>query len=235
MIRVARLSAATLAIALLAILACEQRRDIIGAEEKRYSQYNEELIVRDFFQDRRDGVFLDVGCAFPIKGSTTAYLEKHLGWSGIGVDALDIYETAWEHARPNSRFRTYLVGDHSGTVETFYRAGAPGLSSTIQDREFDGRKLNQTEVRVPTITLDDLLEQEGIDQIDFLSMDIEEAEPAALRGFDIERYAPELVCIEASPSIRAEIQAYFAEHGYVRIDEYLAHDSVNWYYTPAGS
>jgi len=63
-------------------------------------------------------------------------------------------------------------------------------------------------------------------------MDIEGSEPAALRGFDIERFKPELVCIEASKSIRTEIQAYFAAHGYERIDKYLAYDMVNWYYAP---
>ena len=68
--------------------ACERaRRDILGTEKKRYSQHNEELIIRDFFQDRREGFFLDVGCAWPIRNSTTYYLEKHLGWSGIGIDA----------------------------------------------------------------------------------------------------------------------------------------------------
>ena len=44
----------------------------ILAEEKRYSLFDEELIIRDFFQDRRDGVFLDVGCAWPIGASNTS-------------------------------------------------------------------------------------------------------------------------------------------------------------------
>ena len=63
-------------------------------------------------------------------------------------------------------------------------------------------------------------------------MDIEEPEPAALAGFDIERFRSELVCIEASPSIQAAILGYFRQHGYVRIDRYLEFDYVNWYFTP---
>ena len=84
---------------------------------------------------------------------------------------------------------------------------------------------------VPAITLDDLLEQNGVEKIDFLSMDIEGHEPAALAGFDIERFAPELVCIEASGDKEA-ILAYFAEHGYERIDRYLEFDVMNWYFKP---
>ncbi len=48
-------------------------------QKSLYSHGKEELIIRDFFQDRRGGVFLDVGFAFPKKNSTTYYLEKHLG------------------------------------------------------------------------------------------------------------------------------------------------------------
>jgi hypothetical protein len=89
------------------------------------------------------------------------------------------------------------------------------------------------EVRVPTITLDDLLDRNGVTKIDFVSMDIEQGEPAALAGFDIERFAPDLVCIEALPEVQAPILEYFAGHGYRRIERYLEYDGRNWYYTPA--
>lgn len=210
-----------------------ERKDIIGTETKLYSQNNEELIIRDFFQDRRDGFFLDVGCAFPIRLSTTYYLEKHLGWSGIAVDALPDYKPEWDRLRPDSKFLSLLVSDHSNTIESFYKAeGATGLSSTKKDRVFMGKRLKQQEIKVQTVTLNDLLDANGVTRIDFLSMDIEEAEPAALRGFDIQRFRPELVCIEASPSIREELLTYFASNGYERIERYLPHDAVNWYFAP---
>ena len=54
--------------------------DIVSTKENLYSQHGEELIIRDFFQDRRDGVFLDVGAAWPVHYSNTYYLESELGW-----------------------------------------------------------------------------------------------------------------------------------------------------------
>ena len=203
-----------------------------GPEKKLYSQGNEELIVRDFFQDRVGGVFLDVGAADPVLTSTTYYLEKHLGWSGVAIDALPEYAVSFEKKRPKTRFVSYIVTDHSGTKEKFYRTvGAPGLSSTVADREFKGRKLWSQMIEVPTTTLDTLLAELGVGRIDFLSMDIEGGEPKALSGFDIERFRPQLVCIE-----KGEVEflkEYFADHGYERIDKYLRYDFVNWYYTPA--
>ena len=94
-------------------------------------------------------------------------------------------------------------------------------------------KLENSEMRkveVTTITLNDLLDRSGIERIDFMSMDIELGEPAALAGFDIERFRPELVCIESSLAIQNQIETYFREHGYERIEEYIEYDPINWYF-----
>lgn len=211
---------------------CSDRDDILESGEKLYSQNDEELIIRHFFGDRRDGFFLDVGSFHWRNNSTTLYLEKHLGWSGIAIDANQKLAGGYETNRPRTKFFSYLVTDHSDTIDKFYLAGA--VSST--DREyldqFDNIQDRIREIEVPSITLNDLLDREGVEKIDFLSMDIEQSEPQALAGFDIERYRPELVCIEASGPVRDAITAYFTEHGYERIDEYLRHDYVNWYYRP---
>ena len=230
------------ALVALAALACapadEWPEDPRELGPKRYSQFDEELVIRHFFRDRRDGVFLDVGSYHWKKDSTTLYLEKHLGWTGIAVDALERFREGYEQNRPGTRFRNYAVGDRSGGTLTLYMADS---LTSVRDDHLDSFRENREEIErvkprpieVPTITLDDLLAAEGVSAIDFLSMDIEEAEPAALAGFDIERFAPELVCIEANHRIQDELLAYFSAHGYERIDAYLAVDEINWYFRPA--
>jgi hypothetical protein len=79
------------------------------------------------------------------------------------------------------------------------------------------------------MTLNELLDEHGITKVDFLSLDIEQGEPAALAGFDIERFQPELVCVEASPPVRSQLSEYFERHGYERIDAYVDYD-LNWYF-----
>jgi FkbM family methyltransferase len=202
-----------------------------------YSQHNEDLILRDFFQGCRTGVFLDVGCASPIDDSNTYYLEKHLGWSGIAVDALPEFAAAWQRKRPSSKFFNYLVSDHSDNLEAFYRSELRGTSSAQKERMKGpgGKDVRFEELRVPTITLTKLLEQNGVSRLDFLSMDIEGFEPIALAGFDIERFRPALVCVEVKPHVRQQILDYFAAHGYQRIDRYLEYDQVNYYFAPKPS
>ena len=92
----------------------------ILAEKNLYSFWNVELNIRDFFQDRQGGFFVDVGCAWPIKASNTYYLEKHLGWTGIGIDALNDYAAAWKEKRPNSKFFNFLVTKNSEGSGKFY-------------------------------------------------------------------------------------------------------------------
>lgn len=202
--------------------------DIVGTGKKRFSQKDEELIIRDFFKDRRDGFYVDAGCAFPRSYSTTFYLESRLGWSGIGIDAVPSYAEGWKKLRPRGKFVNYLVTDRSGEEDTFYEADYAPISS-IHER-IAGPK--HKTVKVPTITLNDLLEQNGVEKVDFVSMDIEGAQLAALRAFDIEKYRPELLCVEVWLPDQKEIVAYFEKHGYERIVDYAKYDWVNWYFAP---
>jgi hypothetical protein len=85
---------------------------------------------------------------------------------------------------------------------------------------------------VPTTTLNAVLDQAGIAKLDFMSMDIELAEPKALAGFDIDRFQPALVCIESHPHVRQQILDYFAAHNYVLVGQYLRIDPHNLYFRP---
>ena len=66
-------------------------------------------------------------------------------------------------------------------------------------------------------------------------MDIEGAEMPALAGFDIDRFRPELVCIEIYHAGADKIVKYFADHGYEQIQRYVKYDGANYYFTPKGS
>ncbi len=199
---------------------------------QRFSMGVEEWFIRDFFGDVRDGIFVDVGAWNPTKGSNTYRLERDFGWSGLAVDAIHEFEQGYQSLRPNSRFVAAFVGDQNTGTATLHVPET--LTEVASGAESFVKIFEDTSIprQVPRRTLDSLLEQAGLTRIDFLSMDIELGEPAALRGFDIERYRPALVCIEAHGETRQAILDYFAEHGYVLIGKYLPHDRVNLYFTP---
>ena len=202
-------------------------------EKNHYSIFSEELMIRDFFQDRRNGFFVDVGCAWPDKANNTYYLERHLGWTGIGIDALDDYAELWKEVRPKSKFFNFLVTDRSDALGTFYKSKGLGLSSTNRlhaGGSIFGLKDETKEIQVPMITLADLLDREGIVQVDLLAMDIEGHELTALKGFDFGRFQPELLVIEGR---RRPVKELLTEHGYEQIMRYAKFDQGNRYFRRA--
>lgn len=207
----------------------------------RYSEHIEEWIIRDYFQDRRDGVFVDVGANHYKDGSNTYYLESKLGWSGIAIDPQAGFAADYRKHRPRTRFFPLFVSDASDASVTFYEAEGNSLVASV-DRRFSERGGNRATdpvyktqaVSAPTVKLTDLLDRARVSNIDFLSVDVELSEPKVLGGFDIERFKPSLVCIEAHPQVRQQILDYFAAHRYVLLGRYLRADTLNLYFVPAG-
>jgi FkbM family methyltransferase len=198
----------------------------------QHSQFGEEWLIRDFFKDKRDGVFVDVGASHHREFNNTYYLETALGWSGLAIDPLRQFEEGYRLHRPKTRFHALFVSDQSNEQAKIYFL-KDRTRVTSSSAEFTGKYgENAVEITTPTITLDDLLTQEGITKIDFLSMDIELAEPKALAGFDINRFRPELVCIEAHEEVRQALLDYFARNGYVAVGKYLRADTQNLYFMP---
>ena len=199
----------------------------------RSSRDFEEWIIRDFFQDRKGGVFLDVGANHFRSHSNTYFLETALGWSGVAVDALEEFAADYKTHRPRTKFVAMFASDVPDTTVQFF-VPKDNLLVASANRDFTIREGAEGVARtVPTTTLNAVLEQAGIDRIDLLSMDIELAEPKALAGFDIDRFAPALVCIEAHPDVRQEILDYFHQHDYVVIGKYLRADPKNLYFRPS--
>jgi FkbM family methyltransferase len=204
-------------------------RDTYGPHRNSYG--GEEWIIRDFFGDRKDGFFVDVGANHYRITSNTYYLETALNWSGIAIEPLREFEADYVKYRPRTRFRPFFVSDTSNEQAKMYVLSKNTLISSA-NRSFTEQHGQQAEeVSVPTITLDDLLDAERVQRIDFLSMDIELWEPKALAGFDIERFKPQLVCIEIHLEVRQQILDYFARHGYVVVGKYLNADRNNLYFT----
>ena len=199
---------------------------------KLFSHGDEELIIRDFFEDRKNGFFVDIGANHYQVDSTTLYLEKFLGWSGIAVDAVGDFEAGYFENRMKTRFFSFCVSDRSGESVDFYVADKNYLRRSSLRESWAKKYGRSHHRRIPTIRLDDLLEREGVQRIDFLSVDVELGEPAALAGFDIEKYRPALVCIEMHRQVRRPIFDYFSEHGYVLLEKYEDFDPANSYFIP---
>jgi FkbM family methyltransferase len=215
----------------------EEAAAVIRVLAKRYgptknSEHHEEWILREALQDRRGGVFVDVGASHYREYSNTYFLEKELGWSGIAVDPIESFAADYAAHRPRTRFVPLFVADRSHALVKFFVNPNQTLvsSSHAEFTERWGKGVSTIDVR--TISLDDLFVELGVTQVDFLNMDIELSEPKALAGFSIQKSRPGLVCIEAHPEVRQAILDYFARNGYVPIARYLRADELNLWLKP---
>jgi FkbM family methyltransferase len=208
----------------------------VGALQAKYgpqraSRNAEEWIIRDFFNDRREGVFLDVGANHFHDESNTYYLETVLGWSGIAVEPQQQFAADYASHRPRTTFVPMFASDSEGTTPFFVPRGNSLVASL--SREFTENQGSPGDAsNVPTTTLNAVLDAAHVAHVDFLSMDVELAEPKALAGFNIDRFKPDLVCIEAHPEVRQSILAYFQQHGYIVVGKYLRADTLNLYFQP---
>jgi FkbM family methyltransferase len=221
------------------VLAMDGRRELLELAgqygDQRSTRYAEEWAIRDFFKDRRDGVFLDVGANDYQKENNTYYLETSLGWSGVAVDAQQEFAEGYRAHRPHTKFVAAFISDVSGTTSPLYVPKANTLTASTSQAFAEGEDGATVKREVPTLTLDDLLAQHHIERLDFASIDIELAEPKALAGFSIDRYRPALVCIEAHKEVRQQILDFFQRHDYVVLGKYLRLDTANLYFAPARS
>lgn len=199
---------------------------------ERFSENEEEWIIRDFFGNKRNGFFVDVGAGHYRANSNTYYLESRLGWSGLAVEPFRHFEAEYLAHRPRTRFLPFFVSNVSNEAATLYTLGED-FAGNSSDRRFVERfGKNPKQITAATITLTDLFDRENVGSIDFMSMDIELSEPKALAGLDINRYRPSLVCIEAHPEVRQQIIDYFTRNRYILVGKYLRADDKNLYFIP---
>jgi FkbM family methyltransferase len=153
----------------------------------------ESRLVWDYFEKRCDGVFIECGANHPVNFNQTWFLEQQ-GWTGLLIELNPELCALLRKYRPNSRTIEAAVGQPTqvGVVEVRI-AAADGHTSL---RPSLNMKFSDQKLRVPLRTLDSILADSELKQIDFLSIDVEGLELDVLRGFDLQKWKPRLIFIE---------------------------------------
>lgn len=70
------------------------------------SQIEQDRLVLEILDQKRNGIFVDIGCGWPIAISNTFVLETEFDWTGIGVDINNQSEhtgESWVSHRPRTK------------------------------------------------------------------------------------------------------------------------------------
>ena len=180
---------------------------------KFYSQNGEDHVISSVFSHRKEpGFFVDVG-ALDGKVFSNTYGFELEGWKGICIEAHPDYVPLLEKNRPNSTVIHAAISHENQDTTTFYANKRGALSTLVGNlRKQFKEKYKRTNpawvpIQVPMRTLTSVLDEVQPPAIDFVSIDIEGGEIAALRGFDFEKYRPRVFVIEAIDKKREKITA----------------------------
>ena len=88
-------------------------------KKKNYSQFDEDLFLINFFKNKKNGKFVDLGAFHPIRYNNTYMLYKR-GWSGTNIDlnptAIDMFNIV----RNKDINKCALVSKQSNIDKTVY-------------------------------------------------------------------------------------------------------------------
>ncbi len=114
-------------------------------------------------------------------------------------------------------FTSMLNGGRFEVVQTAASNTNGEVTLTVTEQQFGGSTIIERQpaegtyqIKVPTVTIDELLEQKKVSQLDFIKIDVEGVEPMVLEGMkDTLKNNPRLqMIVEYSPCMYSDAQAY---------------------------
>lgn len=153
------------------------------------SHSGEEVTIGGLLGNPVRGRYLDIGANQPQTSSNT-WPFYQAGWSGLCVDPLPGLVGVWRDMRPHDTFVECAVGARDGLCK-LQVAGSNGELSFVEAAP-NGN--------VPMRTVDSLMAEHWPpdEEITFASIDVEGSEHGVLTGWDLGRWRPRLLCIEAT-------------------------------------
>lgn len=191
---------------------------------RSHAQILQDLWVLYMLGVPRGGYFVEFGACDGRSLSNTRLLEEDYGWTGILAEPNPVWHKALQ-ANRRAVIDQRCVAARSGEMVDFISTDAKPELSRMADivpddvHERNGNRDRQTLYRVPTVSLDDLLDQHGAPNvIDYLSIDTEGSEYEILRHADLTRRRFRLISVEHAGEVtkRAQILTLLQGVGYYR-------------------
>lgn len=147
------------------------------------SEGQDRLLFTEIFLGKAAGFFIEAGALNGVSGSNTLLFEKHLGWSGICIEANPSFAVQISNVRNCTVLNKLLCSGGPYTFVSFppSHSGYSGIWDFIPrekqlflEQEIKEKGLEITRSVVPCTALDDLDIRDS--HVDFLSLDVEGAE-----------------------------------------------------------
>jgi len=198
-----------------------------------FSQNREDIVLaRGFAPWTYSGTWVDIGAGHP-KNDSVTHLFSQLGWRGINIEPLKTEFESLKLERPRDFNFNCVVSQKEGIVPFFiapaYVRGCSTIDPTVAFADQSQGKFEETTVESRRIM--SILDEVGLDSVDFLKIDIEGAELEVLSTFDFLQCRPRCIVVEATfpnstQQNHDEWHGLLVQAGY----EFVLFDGINRFY-----
>lgn len=165
------------------------------------------VYLKHFQYLERPGVYLDIAANDPIQTSNTFFMDRCLQWRGICVEANPRYFGPLSDQRSCLLIPT-CVSSKEEEVIFRYSGAVGGIESTVKTP----RKETDVSHKIRCTTMDLVMDRVGVNEVDFMSLDVEGHELSVLQGIDWNKTVIKVITVEMTD--RSSVSQFLGQLGY---------------------
>lgn len=172
-----------------------------------FSQYEQDKFLNEnFFKNKKNGAFVDIGAHDGITGSNSYFFEKYLEWKGLCVEPIpSVFDKLIKN---RNCFCEQVAAWKENDIKKFkiiegYSEMLSGLVDSYEDEhkkriDSEVKHFNQKsiEIEVQCVDINLLLLKYNLYNIDFLSIDTEGSEIEILKKIDFSKFKIDYISVE---------------------------------------
>lgn len=161
-----------------------------------YSQEGEDIVLSRIFDKQKKGFYVDIGAHHPMRFSNTMHFYSK-GWRGINVDPLPGMKSLFDNQRPKDITIEKGISSKKQSIKYFYFA-EPAFNTFDEKlaRKREQKSALLKTIDIQCLPLGEMLQNIGVSEIDFLSIDVEGLELEVLKSNDWSSFIPKVIVLE---------------------------------------
>ena len=208
-----------LVILLLSFLVLRKTRENFQVKSS-YSQIRQDLKVLEYYNNKKNGYFVEIGANDGINLSNTYLLESKYNWKGICVEPVPSIYQKLKKNRLSINISNACYNTNNEYVDIVEANLLSGIKKDIDKHH--KKTENKKIVKVMTKTLTNILNENNAPKyIEYLSIDTEGSELKILQGIDFDKYRFGYINIEhnnVEPK-RSQMKDLLIKNGYKYMGE----------------
>jgi len=195
-----------------------------------YSQDNQDKFLEEnFFKGFKNGFYIDIGAHDGITFNNTLFFQNNHNWNGINIEPnLNVYNKLIKN-RPNDININCAICNNNGNMEFIVNTGYTEMLSGLKNN-YDIRHENRLKkeiedfggdskiIEVTTKKLENICDDYNINNINYISIDVEGAEFEVIKSINFEKIFIDVISFECNFEDKSqEIIEYLKSKNYIMI------------------